>query len=108
MIPRRGDNVTTLNASGAGSNTITNNNSARVMVIVQLSLITSPTIDGCTCVVTPPTGVVDTSYFAGTGDVAGDEPHFLFASDFLKLDWTSGPASGQGIATYYFYEVPEP
>jgi hypothetical protein len=99
------NNVTPLNAAGNGSGEIRNNNAATMMVIVQLSVITAPTSSGCTCVVTPPTGIVDTSYFAGTGDVAGGEPHFLMPGDSLKLTWSSGPANGQGIATYYYWEV---
>lgn len=106
LIPQRRDLPTTLSALGAGVGQIVNNNSSQLWVIIQLSLITAPTKAGCTCVVTPPTGIVDTSYFAGTGDVAGDEPHFLYHGDSLNLIWTGGPPGGQGIATYYYYEVP--
>lgn len=106
LIPKRDVNVTKLSAAGAGVGTISNGNSAAYWVIVQLSVITEPTISGCTCTVKPPVGSVDTSYFAGTGDVAGDEPHFLYTNDFLTLTWTGGPPNGQAIGTYYFYEVP--
>lgn len=103
---KRDNNVTRLNASGAGVNQIVNGNSSSMWKIVQLSVITAPTISGCTCTVAPPTGIVDTSYFAGTGDVAGGEPHWLLPGDFLQLTWTGGPVNGQGICTYYFAELP--
>jgi hypothetical protein len=101
---RRDINNTPLSATGAGVGTIRNDNSAVIVVIYQLSVITSPTSSGATCTVTPPTGIVDTSYFAGTGDVA-QGVYYLEHSDFLTLTWASGPANGQGIATYFFDEV---
>lgn len=105
-ILRRDNLSTALSSAGAGVGTISNQNASMIRVIVQLSLISSPTASGCQCVVAPPTGIMDTSYFAGTGDVAGDEPHFLMPSDYITLTWSGGPVSGQGICTYYYYEVP--
>ena len=105
-ILNRDNLVTPLNASGNGNNQLQNNNSARLWVIVQISVITAPEAPGCTCKLSPPTGIVDTSYFAGTGDVAGGEPYFLFSGDFVAFTWTNGPANGQGLATYFYYEVP--
>lgn len=104
-VPVRKNLAIRLNASGNGTDRIVNNNSARLWVVVQLSIITSPTSSGCTCVVTPPTGIMDTSYFAGTGDVAGGEPEFLYEGDYLELAFANGPANGTGIATYTYYEL---
>lgn len=108
VTPRIRQNVTALDGTGAGVGTINNENSGVILVIVQLSVITSPiqTTTACSCRVQPPTGIMDTSYFAGTGDVAGDEPYFLYSSDFLTLTWSGGPINGQGIASYQYYEVP--
>lgn len=110
----RNNVVGTLNASGAllGMR-ITNNNASALWIIRQVSLICSPLSTGLrpggvTCVVTPPTGVVDTSYFAGTGDTMGGDPAFYcYSGEYLNLDWSSGAfAAGlQAIATYYYDEV---
>jgi len=104
MAIRRDNNVTRLSAAGAGVGRIQNSNSASVWIIGMLSVITSPTSSGCTCVVTPPTGIVDTSYFAGTGDTA-QGMYVLMSGDYLDLTWSGGPASGQGIATYIYQEL---
>ena len=104
-MPRSNTVVANLNASGSGSSRIANENSALMWVVIQISVLTNPTISGCTCRLTPPAGIIDTSYFAGTGDVAGDEPVFLFSADFIDLTWTNGPANGVGIATYVYYEL---
>lgn len=96
--------VTDLDANGDGVGTLYNNNSGVMMVIFGLAVITNPVISGCTCIVTPPIGVVDTSYFAGTGDVA-QGIYYLRAGSFLKLTWDNGPHNGKGIATYFYHEV---
>lgn len=100
-------NVTVqLDASGAGESRIDNNNASTLWVVRQLSVITAPQRAGATCTVTLPTGIVDTAYFAGTGDVAGgDPPIYLRSGEFLRLTWANGPANGTGIATYYYDEV---
>jgi hypothetical protein len=49
-------------------------------------------------------GIVDTSYFAGTGDTTEGE-YYLEPGDYLELTWTSGPANGTGLATYFYEEV---
>lgn len=103
--PKRADYPCTLNASGAGTIQITNNNSFMVWKITQLSVISVPT-SAAVCVVSPPTGIVDTAYFAGTGDTAGGDPYWLHAGDFLELEWSSGPANGVGLCTIYYYEIP--
>lgn len=103
--PRREISTAILDANGNGSSIIQNNNSAIVMMIVQLSVISEPT-SAAICTVTYPTGIMDTAYFAGQGDVAGQEPEYLYSSDFLTLTWSGGPANGQGIATYMFFELP--
>ena len=93
-----------LNASGVGTGQLVNGNSAAMWVIVSLSLITTPT-SSAVCVMTPPTGIINTSYFAGTGDQF-DGPHFLYHGDSINFAWSSGPANGQGLCTYEFYELP--
>jgi len=102
---KRDVNVTQFNASGAGSNQIQNNNNAALWKISQLSVITSPQQSGVRCVITPPTGIVDTSYFAGTGDSTIGEAYYLEPSDFLQLTWTNGPPGGQGICTFFYEEL---
>lgn len=106
MTFRRLDFPVTLTASGAGSVQIQNNNSAMLWTVRQLSLITSPTSQAV-CVITTPTGIVDTAYFAGTGDVAGgDPPIYLQPADYLTLTWSLGPANGVGLCTCYLDEDP--
>ena len=108
MAFRRLEFPVTLDANGAGTVQIQNNNSAMLWIVRQLSLITSPT-SSATCVVTTPTGIVDTAYFAGTGDVAGGEPPiYLQPADYLLLTWALGPANGLGLCTCYLDEVPLP
>lgn len=98
--------VADLDASGNGESRIENFNAGALWIVRQISVLCSPVTSGGICRVTPPTGIVDTSYFAGTGDVAGgDPPIYLYTGDFIKLTWEDGPASGQGICTYYFDEV---
>jgi hypothetical protein len=104
LVPVRKITAAKLDSSGAGTDQITNPNSAALWVIQSLSLITVPT-SNAQCVLTPPTGVINTSYFAGTGDLA-EGPHFLYHGDQINLAWSSGPANGQGICTYEYYEVP--
>lgn len=96
-----------LNASGNGTNRVQNNNAATVWKIEQFSLITNPIgSSACTCVMQPTTGVIDTSYFAGTGDVAGgDPPMWIFTGDYVDFIWTGGPANGSGIVTYFGWEL---
>lgn len=107
-VLKRDNNVTNLNASGSGTNIIQNNNAATTMVVVALSVITVPAGTGATtCKLTPPTGIIDTSYFAGTGDVAYGV-YFLPPGDSITLTWTNGPASGQGVATYQYFEYGGP
>lgn len=98
--------IAELNASGVGESFITNNNAGKLWIVRQISLITNPETAGCTCTVRFPTGILDTSYLAGTGDVAGgDPPVYLYSGDFLKLVWAAGPVNGQGICTFIFDEV---
>lgn len=102
------DNVVApLSTAGAGVGQIANNNSAVIRIILSLSVVTSPrqSSANCKCEITPPVGFVSTSYFAGTGDTAKG-PYFLLPGDFINLTWTGGPASGQGIGTYWYIEVP--
>lgn len=105
--PGLSDTITaTLDSGGNGTARISNQNSATLWIVRQVSVITSPRSDGCTCTLTPPIGIIDTSYFAGTGDVAGgDPPIFLRAGDFIDAIFENGPASGVGIVTYYYDEV---
>lgn len=105
--PQRKILVTQLDANGAGIDQIQNLNAAVVMKLVQLSVISNPTSSTAQCTVTYPAGgIMDTAYFAGTGDQAGGEPEYLYNGDFVQLTWSNGPANGQGIATYVFYELP--
>lgn len=98
--------VANLDASGNGESRIENLNAGVLWIVRQISVICRPTASGTTCTVTPPTGIIDTSYFAGTGDVAaGDPPIYLYSGDFILLTWADGPASGQGVCTYYYDEV---
>lgn len=106
LTPKRNVAVAMFDAQGAGTATISNQNSATIWVVVQLSLIMVPTASGGECVVRYPNGIMDTAYFAGTGDQAGGEPEFLYADDYLTLDWTAGQPGGQGIATFQYYELP--
>jgi hypothetical protein len=96
--------TTKLDGTGAGNNQIRNDNAAATLVIFQLSLITTPTSSGATCTVTPPIGIVDTSYFAGTGDIAWGA-WMILPDDYLTLTWANGPANGVGVASYYFAEI---
>ncbi len=106
LFYQRKDSVATLNASGNGSSVIRNDNAASILIIRQISVISVPTASGCTCTAAPPTGVIDTAYFAGTGDVFGGEPaHYLYSGDYITLTWTKGAPNGQGIATYYYDEI---
>lgn len=104
LVPKRANLVTALNASGAGADQIVNVNSAFIWVIVALSVITVPT-SSATCTFAPPTGIINTSYFAGTGDLF-EGPHFLYHGDAINVTYASGPANGQGLITYEYYEVP--
>lgn len=98
--------ITDLSAAGGGVGQIANNNAAKLWVVRQISLISNPTSSGATCTVKWPIGIVDTSYFAGTGDVAGgDPPIYLYSGEYLELVWEGGPANGQGIASVIFDEV---
>lgn len=98
--------IASLNSSGTGESRIQNNNSGTLWIVRQISVITSPTASGTTCTLTLPAGIVDTSYFAGTGDVAGgDPPIYLHAGDFIGLVWSQGPSGGQGIATAFYDEI---
>lgn len=107
VIPRRDISVATLNSSGAGTGRIQNNNAAVLWVLFQVSVVSSPnqSSGNCQCRLTPPTGVIDTSYFAGTGDTAPGV-YFLYPMDFIDHTWSGGPASGRGIVTYQYLEVP--
>lgn len=105
-IVKRQDLPVPLNASGNGSGQIINNNSAVMWKVEQVSVVTSPRTSGATCELTPPTGIIDTSYFAGTGDVAGgDPPIYLTHGDYITCTFANGPANGQGIVTYYYEEI---
>lgn len=105
MSIKRDIQQTALNSSGAGVGQIRNTNSTATWVIRQLALITSPT-SSASCTVKPAgIGIVDTSYFAGTGDTTEGE-YYLEPGDYLELNWASGPANGTGIATYFYEEVP--
>lgn len=101
----RNDHVTPLNASGAGTSRLANNNAAALWIIYQISFITSPT-SSAICTIKPPTGVIDTGYFAGTGDKAIGA-YFLRGGEFIEFVWSGGPASGSGIATYFYDEILE-
>lgn len=100
-----------LSTSGTASDKFVNNNSAALWVVRQISLIsTNPLIGGgLTCTVRPPTGIIDTSYFAGTGDVAGgDPPIYLRSSEYIELTWsqaTSVQAGLVGLASFFYDEV---
>jgi hypothetical protein len=98
--------ATPLNSSGAGVGFIRNDNAAVLLVIGQLSVITKPTSSGATCTITPPIGIVDTSYFAGTGDVAWGL-YWIEPGSYLQLTWASGPANGVGVCSYFGVEVIE-
>lgn len=106
VLVKRDNYVTPLDTAGAGTGRIENNNSAIMLVIIQLSLVTSPrqASANCRCEIRPVTGFVDTSYFAGTGDSARGV-YFVYPGDVLELVWSGGPANGQGIATYVYVEV---
>lgn len=104
LVPRRANLTTKLSAAGGGTDQIINNNSAFIWVVVALSVITSPT-SAAVCVFTPPTGIINTSYFAGTGDLF-EGPHFLYHGDSINVAYSGGPANGQGLITYEYYEVP--
>lgn len=100
------DATITLDANGEGVATIVNNNAAALWIVRQISIITQPTKAGATCTVRKlPVGFVDTSYFAGTGDTAGDEPLYLRGGQTIELTWAGGPANGQGVCTFYYDEV---
>lgn len=102
----RRDASVNLNASGAGQGVIRNDNSAALWIVRQISVIANPTRSGTTVVTRTPNGIVDTSYFAGTGDVAGgDPPIYLRSGEAITLDWTSGPPSGVGQCTFYYDEI---
>lgn len=102
----RADAPAQLDATGSGKALIQNNNSAALWIVRQISLITAPVTSGTTCTVRPPTGIVDTSYFAGTGDVAGgDPPIYLRSGEYIELEWENGPANGTGVCTYFYDEV---
>lgn len=100
----RGNTTASLDASGNGQSFIQNMNAGSLWLVRQVSVITSPEAAGATCTLTPPTGIIDTSYFAGTGDTA-QGVYYLHSGDFIKLTWRNGPPNGQGIATYYYDEV---
>jgi hypothetical protein len=98
--------ATQLSAAGAGVGIIQNNNSGVFWRVTQISVITIPVSSGCTCVVAPQIGFVDTAYFAGTGDVAGgDPPIYLYQGQTITLTWSAGPANGFGECTYYYDEL---
>jgi len=99
----RNNVVTNLNASGDGSDQIRNNNAAVLWVVVQVSVITVPT-STATATLKPPTGIIDTSYFAGTGDSAVGA-YILLPGDYVEITYDGGPANGQGTATYIYHEV---
>ena len=93
-----------LNASGAGTDQIQNVNSAVVWAVEKLAIKSSPTASGCTCAVSFSIGDLDTSYFAGTGDVATGTPEYLEPGEVMTFAFTNGPPNGRGIVTYTFRE----
>lgn len=101
---KRDISVCTIAANGTGQNVIQNNNSGVIMRLDQVSVITSPTSNAF-AQLRPPTGFIDTSYVAGTGDTTEGPPIYLFPGDALIVDWTDGPAGGQGQVTYHFTEL---
>lgn len=96
----------TLNAQGVGSVIIQNNNVAAQWRVEQVSLRTVPPIAGVTCMLYQNVQLIDTSYFAGTGDnAAGDPPVYLNSGEFIRADFTQGPANGQAIVVAYYEEL---
>lgn len=98
--------VATLDGSGSGRGRISNGLSTIIIVVQQLSLVTVPRLPGCTCEVSiSGTNFVDTSYFAGTGDVAQGSPDIpLYPGDYIEMVWANGPPNGQGLGTYYYIQ----
>lgn len=103
---KRGSEPTQLDASGNGEGRITNNNSAALWIVRQISLISQPTRTGGICELRLPEGIIDTGYFAGTGSAAGgDPPIWLYGGDFIRLVWIGCAPNGQGVCTYFYDEV---
>lgn len=101
---KRDISVATFDVNGNTFNQIQNQNSAVIMRLDQVSLITAPESNAI-AKLKPPTGFVDTSYVAGTGDTTEGPPIYLFPGDFLVVDWTGGIAGAQAIVTYFFTEM---
>jgi hypothetical protein len=76
-------------------------------IVRQITIKTNPAQSGCTAQVFQNLNFVATSYFAGTGDTAGGEPPmYLDPGEYIDVVFTGGPASGQGVVTLYYDEVP--
>lgn len=102
------DTITaTLDSNGTGTARISNQNSAVLWVVRQISVVTNPRVSsGCSATLTLPVGIIDTTYFAGTGAAAGgDPPIYLRSGDFIDVTFENGPANGVGIVTYFYDEI---
>lgn len=95
-----------LNALGAGNVRIQQQQVGKQWKISQVSIKTIPAAPGCTADLVQNGQLIATSYFAGTGDVAGgDPPLYLDAGEYIEVQFTGGPANGQGIVNAIYEEI---
>lgn len=97
--------TTPFNGSGAGTSTFQNNNAGTCIIVATIGVISNPS-SNAQCAVSGVIAPIDTSYTAGTGDTAGQDPEYLFPSQLITFAWTGGSANGQGIARIVYFEVP--
>jgi hypothetical protein len=95
-----------LDANGAGTIRIQNDNPMVVVVMRQVYVVCNPKKPGATADILDASFGVTTSYNAGTGDTAkGDPPLYLPRGYFCDVVFANGPPLGQGIAITYYEEM---